>query len=126
MKRSEPNASINLDHILDQAIAHLQEGESIDACLARYPEHAEVLEPLLRVSAELRDSADVTLPQEMEEWLAVGAQEFATLAERERGVQPVQATASSHRRLPRRSARSADMAAIFDNALSSYQAWRKH
>ncbi len=38
----------NLDEILDECINRLNRGESLKACLADYPDHAEQLEPLLQ------------------------------------------------------------------------------
>jgi uncharacterized protein (DUF433 family) len=114
MERSEKNAHVNLDQVLDQAIAQLQQGESIEACLARYPEYAAVLEPLLQISAELHAAADVTLPAEMEAWLATGAQEFAMLLEPDRIAQ----TSPAHAPGGGRAAYTADMATILDDAIS--------
>ncbi|HEU5016106.1 MAG TPA: DUF5667 domain-containing protein, partial [Roseiflexaceae bacterium] len=84
--------------------------------MARYPEYADVLEPLLHVSAELHAAADVTLPVEMEAWLAVGAQEFAVLAER--NLVPEAVPSADRGRLPRRTSRAEDLATMLDSALN--------
>ena len=42
----------HFDNILDDCLARLAAGESIVDCLARYPEHADELAPLLRMSQE--------------------------------------------------------------------------
>ena len=39
----------DFDKILDECIERLNRGESPETCIADYPEHAEQLEPLLRV-----------------------------------------------------------------------------
>lgn len=41
----------DFDRILDDAFSRLEAGESIDAVLSRYPEHAEALAPLLETAA---------------------------------------------------------------------------
>ena len=46
----------NFDQILDKCIDGISRGESLDACLARYPEHARQLEPLLRAMAQTREA----------------------------------------------------------------------
>jgi len=41
--------------ILDQCLSSIQSGEAtFEACLAQYPEHAEILEPLLRMAIQAR------------------------------------------------------------------------
>jgi hypothetical protein len=50
---------MDLSTTLDECLARLLRGESVDACLAAYPEHAPELAPLLAVAAQLRS----TLPQ---------------------------------------------------------------
>ncbi|MFQ5855259.1 MAG: DUF5667 domain-containing protein, partial [Anaerolineae bacterium] len=42
---------IEFDRILDDAFSRLEAGESIDAILSWYPEHADALEPLLETAA---------------------------------------------------------------------------
>lgn len=40
--------------ILDECLAALQQGETVDACLARYPRHADRLRPLLLLAEKVR------------------------------------------------------------------------
>lgn len=44
----------NLDALLDECIDRINTGESLEECLASYPEHAERLEPLLRSILDIR------------------------------------------------------------------------
>jgi len=46
----------NLDILLDKCIDRMNEGDSLEECLASYPEQAEVLEPLLRAVWGVRDA----------------------------------------------------------------------
>ena len=46
----------SFNSILDECIAALQQGESLDDCLARYPAHAERLEPLLILADKVRNT----------------------------------------------------------------------
>jgi len=48
-----------LENILNECIDHVLQGESVEQCLARYPEQARELEPLLRTAAGAREAADV-------------------------------------------------------------------
>lgn len=41
----------DFDLVLDEAISRLAAGEAVENCLASYPEHARLLEPLLRMAA---------------------------------------------------------------------------
>ena len=41
----------DFDVVLDEAISRLEAGEALEDCLASYPEHAGLLEPLLRMAA---------------------------------------------------------------------------
>ena len=41
----------HLDNIVDECSERLAAGESVTDCLARYPEHADELAPLLRNDA---------------------------------------------------------------------------
>ena len=50
----------NFDEILDKCIDSINSGDSIDECLARYPEHAAELMPLLRTVAGAHDSIPFT------------------------------------------------------------------
>ncbi len=44
----------SIEAILEHCLARLEAGESVDACLRDFPEHAETLAPLLHVAADLR------------------------------------------------------------------------
>lgn len=44
----------NLDALLDECIDRINTGQSLEECLASYPEHAERLEPLLRSILDIR------------------------------------------------------------------------
>jgi hypothetical protein len=44
------------DSILDECLAAVQRGDSIEACLSRYPSHADRLEPLLQLADKVRKS----------------------------------------------------------------------
>jgi hypothetical protein len=46
--------SRRFETVLDECLDRVQAGASIEACLARYPEHAETLRPLLRLAAAVR------------------------------------------------------------------------
>jgi len=46
-------ATITLSHALADCLDALREGESLKACLDRYPEHRERLRPLLEVAQTL-------------------------------------------------------------------------
>jgi hypothetical protein len=41
----------DFDTVLDEAISRLEAGEAVEDCLTSYPEHARLLEPLLRMAA---------------------------------------------------------------------------
>jgi hypothetical protein len=47
------------DIILDECLQRLIEGDSLQACLSRYPEHAAALEPLLRTALDTLRAADI-------------------------------------------------------------------
>ncbi|NOK67119.1 MAG: hypothetical protein GFH25_541188n388 [Chloroflexi bacterium AL-N10] len=72
----------DIAQVLDEAIARIHAGESVEDFLARYPEHQLALEPLLRTSLELWTCADTSLPSELEEWVdTTGLQEFSAFAQ---------------------------------------------
>lgn len=52
------------DNILDDCLARLAAGESVVDCLTRYPEHADELAPLLRISQETTRIARATAPSD--------------------------------------------------------------
>ena len=47
------------ENILDECVERLLQGESVEQCLERYPEHAVQLEPLLRVAKATRETSSV-------------------------------------------------------------------
>jgi hypothetical protein len=47
------------DNILDECLQRLLKGESIESCLARYPQYASELEPLLRTAHATLKAADI-------------------------------------------------------------------
>lgn len=50
----------NLEIILDTCVSQIESGDaSVDECLARYPEHAAQLKPLLGVAAKLSRARDL-------------------------------------------------------------------
>src|SRR5688500_2435128 len=71
----------SLPDALDQAIAQLQAGESVEGCLDAFPQYAAALAPLLRTSDRLRVAAAEPLPLDLEHWLPTGARDFAAIAE---------------------------------------------
>jgi hypothetical protein len=52
----------NLDSVLEDCLERLVEGETLQACLTRYPEHAAELKPLLRAAALLEKQAQLRPP----------------------------------------------------------------
>jgi hypothetical protein len=48
--------SRDLDILLDKCIDRMNEGASLENCIAEHPEHAEELEPLLRALCDARDA----------------------------------------------------------------------
>ncbi len=52
---------MNLDLVLNECLEALRAGASVDECLARYPDNARELEPLLRVAVRLRVAEPLTL-----------------------------------------------------------------
>ena len=53
------NKNKEFDDILNECLERLISGETIEACLAAYPEHADELEPLLRTFVETREVATI-------------------------------------------------------------------
>jgi hypothetical protein len=47
------------DNILDECLQRLLEGDSVEVCLSRYPEHAAELEPLLRTAYNTLKATDI-------------------------------------------------------------------
>jgi hypothetical protein len=48
------------ENILNECLDRLMAGETIESCLARYPQHAAELEPLLKTALETRTAASVS------------------------------------------------------------------
>ncbi|ABU57751.1 DUF5667 domain-containing protein [Roseiflexus castenholzii] len=71
---------LDIAEAFDEALNRLLSGASIDECLARYPQAAANLEPLLEIAGLVRHEAALPLPPELERWLPTGAQEFSALA----------------------------------------------
>jgi hypothetical protein len=49
----------DFDNILDECLQRLLAGESVEACLSRYPEHAAELEPLLKTARNTLKATDI-------------------------------------------------------------------
>lgn len=54
--------SHRIEDILDQCLALIAQGRTVEECLARYPEQARVLEPLLRTAAQGRRALGTPQP----------------------------------------------------------------
>ncbi len=83
MARNDADARAfgDLSQVLDEALQNIRQGESVQACLARYPQYAAALEPLLQAAEHVQTSASDDLPAGMQEWLnGAGSQEFTALA----------------------------------------------
>jgi len=48
--------AINFDRILDECIDRINRGESLESCLADYPEYVEQLEPLLQAMLQTKET----------------------------------------------------------------------
>src|SRR5215211_7854519 len=81
MQFEERSVRKSLPDALDQALARLHAGESVEGCLDAFPQYAAALEPLLRTGDRLRASAAEPLPPDLEHWLPTGARDFAAIAE---------------------------------------------
>lgn len=81
MQFEERSVIKGMPDALDQALAQLRAGESVEGCLAAFPQYAAALEPLLRAGDQLRASAAEPLPLDLENWLPTGARDFAAIAE---------------------------------------------
>jgi len=90
MQTEERRAHKSLPEALDEALARINAGESLEACLADYPQHAPALEPLLRTGSLLRTQAELALPPELEVWLPAGARDFAAVAKEFGPASPAQ------------------------------------
>ncbi|MFC1990758.1 DUF5667 domain-containing protein [Chloroflexota bacterium] len=87
------------DNILDECLDRILKGETVEDCLASYPEHAAELEPLLRTSLDTKNALAIKPRPEFRE--RAGYQFRAALQEMEQkrerrlffGLQPQWATA---------------------------------
>ncbi len=52
---------MTLDAVLDECLQAIRSGASVEACLARYPDYAEELEPLLHLAARLHVAEPLAL-----------------------------------------------------------------
>ena len=68
------------ESVLDDCLSHLREGAGIEACLARYPEYAVKLEPLLRIALRAQELRPVEPPSMAA--LAAGRRRFLQEAAR--------------------------------------------
>src|SRR5215210_3660572 len=53
---------LSFTEALDEALQLLEQGQPLEFCVRRFPEHADELRPLLQVSDDLRRLADAPLP----------------------------------------------------------------
>jgi hypothetical protein len=56
--------SLDFEHVLSVCLDRLQDGDTLEACLASYPSHAGRLAPLLRVAAILQTPDGHSMPAE--------------------------------------------------------------
>jgi hypothetical protein len=61
------NMANKFDNILDECLERVIRGESIEACLESYPEHAAELKPLLLTALDTRKAVDITPRAEFRE-----------------------------------------------------------
>jgi hypothetical protein len=125
MQQEDRKVQENLSEVLDQALARIGAGESIEACLDDYPQHVPALTPLLRTGALLHDEATTPLPPDLEAWLPSGARDFAAIVQQmlpQQSAQPQQAIAPA--RAGKRISPSvpASLSEILDTALARVRA----
>lgn len=53
---------MHIEHLISVCLEAIAQGDSVEACLARYPAQAEELEPLLRVAVTLQSEPKAQLP----------------------------------------------------------------
>ncbi|MGB3717750.1 MAG: DUF5667 domain-containing protein [Candidatus Promineifilaceae bacterium] len=75
-----------IDIILDECLASLQAGDSLESCLNRYPEHAEELKPLLEMAQTVQS---IPIPQARPEAVQAGRQQMLSVVTAKGGSQPV-------------------------------------
>jgi hypothetical protein len=63
----------SFDSVLDECLAAIRNGEPVQACLERYPSHAERLRPLLEIADKIRGAPAVPprLPAQTRAWQAM-------------------------------------------------------
>jgi hypothetical protein len=69
------NRKEHFGNILDECIERVMRGEDVKSCLARYPEHAAELEPLLKTVFGARQAVDITPRPEFRQRAAYEFQE---------------------------------------------------
>jgi DNA-binding FrmR family transcriptional regulator len=80
-----------LENILDECLERLRQGDSVEQCLARYPEQAAELEPLLRVATASQKASSAVEPRP--EFKARARYEIQSqLHHKERKTQPKKAS----------------------------------
>lgn len=125
MRQQESSVPENLSEVLDEALTRLSRGEQLEACLEDYPQHAPVLEPLLRTSALLQAEAATPLHPDLETWLPTGARDFAAIAQQMLPQQvPQSQPAAAPVRAGKRTARRTqqDLSDVLDQALERIRA----
>jgi hypothetical protein len=79
------------ENILDECLERLRQGESVEQCLARYPEQAADLAPLLRVAVDSQKASSAVKPRpEFKERARYKIQ--SNLHDKERKTQPKRAS----------------------------------
>ena len=61
------NRNSEFENILNECLERLISGETVEACLLAYPEHADELEPLLRTMTDAREAAAIAPRPEFRE-----------------------------------------------------------
>ena len=90
----------HFDNILDDCLARLTAGESIVDCLARYPEHADELAPLLRMSQETARIAHRATPSDAARARGMARMQAALVEGKQRSRRRWQLPRLSWRQLP--------------------------
>jgi Domain of unknown function (DUF5667) len=125
MQQEDRKVQENLSEVLDQALARIRAGESIEACLDDSPQSAPALTPLLRTGALLHDEAATPLPPDLEAWLPSGARDFAAIAQQmlpQQSAHPHQTTTPVRSSKRLRSSAPASLSEILDTVLARVSA----
>jgi hypothetical protein len=76
--------------VLDEALARLRAGATVEECLRAYPDYAAELEPMLQTAVAIQRHTAAALPPSLEQWLAEGRHEIEKIArERYRRPEPL-------------------------------------